>query len=106
MTDRPRYRLTYIHSVPDYDRWADVVRASKRPRPGVVSLSVFRSLDDPNEVMVDIEFDSAQAAEELMPSAEFRDLMDQAGIEIYPPVFLGEVIDDLSTPPSADSTHY
>ncbi|HEX2384350.1 MAG TPA: hypothetical protein VHI95_17020 [Acidimicrobiales bacterium] len=96
MTERSRYRLTIIHSVPDYDRWATVIREGRRERPGVVSTSVFRSVDDPNEVMVDIELDSVEAAQQLLPS-NFRDLLDRAGIEIYPPVFIGELVDELST---------
>jgi heme-degrading monooxygenase HmoA len=98
MSDNVRYRLTFIHSVPDYERWADVVKKSQRRRPGVVSVSVFRSVDDPNEVMVDIELESAEVAQELLPSEAFRDVLDRSGIEIYPPVFLGEIVDELSMP--------
>jgi len=31
-------------------------------------------------------------------SMNFREFLDRAGIEIYPPVFVGAVVDDLSTP--------
>jgi hypothetical protein len=91
-----RYRVTIIHSVPDYDRWVEVVRNSRREVPGLVRRSVFRSMDDPNEVMVDMELDSADAAKELIPSVDLRQLLDRAGIEIYPPVFVGELIEELS----------
>ncbi len=90
-----RYRMTIIHTVPDYDRWMNVVRTSKR-HPGVVSMSVFRSLDDPNEVMVDVELDSIESAREILPAEDLRQLLDHAGIEIYPPVFIGELVDELS----------
>jgi hypothetical protein len=92
-----RYRLTIIHSVPDYDRWAEVIRDSQREVPGVMRMSVFRSVDDPNEVMIDVELESAQAARELLPSTNLRELLDRAGLEIYPPVFIGERVDDLSS---------
>lgn len=91
-----RYRMTIIHTVPDYDRWATLVHTS-RPHPGVVSMAVFRSLDDPNEVMIDVELDSAESAREILPAHELRDLLDRAGIDIYPPVFIGEIVDELST---------
>lgn len=88
---RTRYRLTIIHNVPDFDRWRSVV--SENPaagRPGLVRRSVFRSIDDPNEVMLEIEFDSAEAAKALLPSVDLRDLLDRSGVEVYPPVFIGE----------------
>jgi hypothetical protein len=93
-----RYHVTLIHSVPDYDRWAEIIREHREQAPGVIRTSVFRSVDDPNEVMVDVELDSLDAAQNLLPSAhDLRDLLDRAGIEIYPPVFIGERVDDLST---------
>jgi len=92
-----RYRLTVIHSVPDYERWKAVIFAGRREMaPGVVRMSVFRSLDDPNEVMVDLEFESADAARQLLPSLDLRELLDRTGIEVYPPVFIGERVDELS----------
>jgi hypothetical protein len=91
-----RYRVTIIHSVPDYDRWVQVVLSSRREVPGLVRRSVFRSMDDPNEVMVEMELDSADAAKELIPSVDLRQLLDRAGIEIYPPVFVGELVEELS----------
>jgi hypothetical protein len=95
-----RYRLTLIHCVPDYERWAEVVREHGGLVPGVVSMTVYRSIDDPNEVMVEAELESADAARDLIPSTSLRDLLDRAGVEIYPPVFIGEVDDDLSIPGS------
>jgi hypothetical protein len=90
------FRLTIIHNVPDFDRWCAVITEnSAAGRPGLVRRSVFRSLDDPNEVMVDIEFDSAEAAKSLLPSVDLRELLDRAGIEMYPPVFIGEEVGDL-----------
>lgn len=94
----PRYRLTIIHSVPDYERWASLIRGSRRKVDGAVSMTICRSIDDPNEVMVNIELDSADVARDIVSSSNFRDLLDRAGIEIYPPVFVGEVVDDLSNP--------
>jgi hypothetical protein len=44
--------------------------------------------------MVQLEVDSGETAKELMASTRFRDLLDRAGVEIYPPVFIGQVVDD------------
>jgi hypothetical protein len=86
--------MVIIHSVPDYERWARVARENPPRDPRVLSMTVCRSVDDPNEVMVQLELDSVDAAKELMPSTRFRELLDRAGVEIYPPVFIGEVVDD------------
>jgi hypothetical protein len=48
--------------------------------------------------MVNIELDSVEVAKDLVSSVNFRDFLDRAGVEIYPPVFVGEVVDDLSGP--------
>jgi hypothetical protein len=95
------YRIAIIHSVPDYERWANVVRERHgvtRELPGVLGMTVFRSIDDSNEVMVTLDAESEQAAREAIPSADaLRELLDRAGIDIYPPVFIGQIIGDLSS---------
>jgi hypothetical protein len=96
---RTRFRFTVIHPVPDYERWVNVVRENQgRQVPGVVAVSLYRSLDDRNEVMLDVDLDSPEVSAELLKSENFRDLLDRAGIEIYPPVFIGELIEEFSTP--------
>ena len=96
---RTRFRFTVIHPVPDYERWSKVVQESRgRNIAGVVGVSLYRSLDDPNEVMLDVDIESPEVSIELLKSENFRDLLDRAGIEIYPPVFIGELIDEFSSP--------
>jgi bacterioferritin-associated ferredoxin len=90
------YRMTIIHSVPDFERWRSVL--SDDPglgRPGLLHRSVYRSLDDPNEVMVEVEFETAEAARALLPSLDLREVLDRAGLEVYPPVFIGEELREL-----------
>jgi hypothetical protein len=90
------YRMTIIHCVPDFDRWLALLEENPAEgTPGLLRRSVFRSLDDPNEVMVEIEFDSAESARALLPSLPLRDLLDRSGVEVYPPVFIGEELTDL-----------
>ena len=89
-------RLAMIHSVPDYDRWAATVADVRRHFPGLIRRSVHRSVDDPNEVMVELELESVDVARALMQNPAFREVLDRAGIDFYPPVFLGEQVDDLS----------
>jgi len=92
-----RYRLTVIQCVPDYERWRAVIRDAPRVEiPGRIRRTVFRSVDDPNEVMVEIELESPEAAQQFLTSVDLRDVLDRAGVEVYPPVFIGERVDDLS----------
>jgi hypothetical protein len=91
--------MVIIHSVPDYEGWVTVARQDGLPDSRVMGMTVSQSVDDPNEVMVQLEFDSLDAAKELLASTRFRDLLDRAGVEIYPPVFIGKVVDEeLSRP--------
>ena len=89
------HRFTIIYRVPDRRRWVDVMRRHESALPGLVRRVAFRSLDDPDEVMVDLEFDSADAAKEFLTSVDLRGVLDEIGIESYPPVFIGSEIEDL-----------
>ena len=70
-------------------------RVAARHRPGLLRRSVFRSVDDPNEVMVEIEFDSLESARAVLSSIDLREMLDRAGVEMYPPVFIGREVEDL-----------
>jgi len=92
-----RYRMTVIHSVPNFERWRTILTDNpSEGRPGLLKRSVFRSLDDPNEIMVEVEFATAEAAKGFLTTLDLRDLLDRAGIEVYPPVFIGEEVEDLA----------
>jgi hypothetical protein len=94
---RTRYQVTAIYAVPDFDRWAMMVRESRRQIPGVVGMSIFRSIDDPNEIMVTLDVESADISKNVISADELRELLDKAGVDIYPPIFAGELVDELST---------
>ena len=90
------YRLTMIHRVADYSAWEALLRRYPRStRPGLVRRSAYRSADDPNEVMVELDFESADAARSFLPSFDMHALLDEVGLDVYPPVFIGELIEDL-----------
>jgi hypothetical protein len=95
---KTRFRFTVIHSVPDYERWASIARENRSRRiPGVVNVAIYRSVDDPNEVMVDLDLETPEVSTELLSAENFRNLLDRAGVEIYPPVFIGELVEELSS---------
>jgi hypothetical protein len=62
------YMLRIEHPVPDYNRWKQAFDSDPvgRAKSGVRRYQVLRAIDDPNYVMIDLEFDTAREAEELL----------------------------------------
>jgi hypothetical protein len=60
--------LRIEHSVPDYDGWKRAFDGDPADRKGsgVRRYQVFRSVEDPNYVMIDLEFDTQREAEGLL----------------------------------------
>jgi hypothetical protein len=60
--------LRIEHPVPSYDGWKAAFDSDPvgRERSGVRSYQILRSLEDPNYVMIDLEFDSKEEAEALL----------------------------------------
>ena len=76
------------HHVADYEVWrkaydgfGDVQKAG-----GVTRQSVYRSTDDPNNVLVMHGFATTADAEKFLAGAELRDGMQQAGVQGQPRV--------------------
>ena len=57
--------LRIEHPVPDYDAWKEAFDSDPigRQQSGVRRYRILRPTDDPNYVMVDLDFDSASEAE-------------------------------------------
>jgi hypothetical protein len=60
--------LRIEHSVPDYNGWKQAFDndPADRKGSGVRRYQVLRSVEDPNYVMIDLEFDSLDEAEGLL----------------------------------------
>jgi hypothetical protein len=60
--------LRIEHPVPDYDAWKQVFDKDPvgRQKSGVRRYKVLRAIDDPNYVMIDLEFDTPSDAEALL----------------------------------------
>src|SRR4051794_18039824 len=96
MIDSGPVRLTVIYPVRDFDEFAKVFAPGARAAgDGVLSRRIFRSLDDPNEVMFEIEVASLAQAKQLIKGQGVREMLDRLGAEIYPPVFIGGEVSDL-----------
>ena len=62
------------HPIRDFDTWKKAFESDPigRERSGVRRYQILRPVDDPNYVMIDLEFDSSRAAEALL--AALREL--------------------------------
>lgn len=60
--------LRIEHSVPNYDGWKRAFDSDPADRQGhgVRRYQIFRSVDDPSYVMIDLEFDTQEEAEGLL----------------------------------------
>jgi hypothetical protein len=62
------YMLRIEHPVPNYDGWKQAFDSDPvgREKSGVRRYQILRAVDDPNYVMIDLEFDTASQAEALL----------------------------------------
>ncbi len=64
--------LRIEHAVPDFDRWKAAFDSDPigRRQSGVRGYSVTRAVDDPNYVMIDLEFDGSSEAGSFLAALE------------------------------------
>jgi len=62
------YMLRIEHPVPNYDGWKQAFDSDPvgRVKSGVRRYQILRPIDNPNHVMIDLEFDSRERAEALL----------------------------------------
>jgi len=62
------YMLRIQHPVPNYEAWKKAFDSDPvgRQKSGVRRYQILRAVDDPNFVMIDLEFDSPAQAEALL----------------------------------------
>jgi hypothetical protein len=62
------YMLRIEHPIPNYDHWKQAFDSDPvgREKSGVRRYQILRPIDDPNYVMIDLEFDTASQAEALL----------------------------------------
>jgi hypothetical protein len=60
--------LRIEHPVPNFDGWKQAFDSDPvgREKSGVRRYQILRAIDDPNFVMIDLEFDTIQQAEALL----------------------------------------
>jgi hypothetical protein len=85
--------LRIEHSVPDFDAWKKAFDSDPigRETSGVRCHRVLRASDDPNYVMIDLEFDSASEAEAV--HAALRELWGRVDVMRSPQARIVEAVE-------------
>lgn len=85
--------LLVIHKVEDYAKWKSGFDDGVALREATDSKGgyIFRSADDPNEVVVLLEYDDLEKARQHAQSEELRERMQQSGVVGKPEVYFLEV---------------
>jgi quinol monooxygenase YgiN len=76
------------HKVSDYNRWKEAFDShlNSRKRAGETGFHLFHNADDPQEVILLLDWTSADEARRFMKSDELRDAMQKAGVVGAPDV--------------------
>jgi hypothetical protein len=83
------------HKVEDYAKWKSVFDEHGATRKAIGSKGgyLFRSIDDPNEVLMFIEVDDLEKAREFIQSEDLRERMQQSGVTDQPDVHFLDLVD-------------
>ena len=87
--------LIVHHQLEDYEKWKPVFdgHITARREYGSKGAQVLRSAQDPNEVMVIIEWESVEDARAFADSPGLREAMQRAGIVGRPDLYFFEEIE-------------
>jgi hypothetical protein len=85
------------HPIRDFDTWKKAFDSDPagRERSGVRSYQVLRPIDDPNYVMIDLEFDNLKTAEDFLTSMSviWRSAAAMAALSGSPQTRIVEVVE-------------
>jgi hypothetical protein len=78
------------HKVKDYVAWKNAfdAHASARGAAGLSNTRLYRSVDDPSEVVILFDTDDIAKAQQFIGSPELKSAMTEAGVIDNPDVFL------------------
>ena len=88
--------LRIEHRVPDYEGWKQAFDSDPADRKGsgVKRYSIMRSIEDPQHVLIDLEFDTARQAEALLASMRNIWSQIQGKVIFEPRANIVEVVED------------
>jgi hypothetical protein len=85
--------LRIEHSVSDYDEWKKAFDADPlgRKGSGVTRYRILRATDDPNRVMIDLDFNSSEEADRM--HGALRELWTRIDVIIAPQAHTAQVVE-------------
>jgi ribosomal protein L35AE/L33A len=88
------FQLHIEHSVPDYENWKRAFDSDpvNRKAMGVRNYRILRSVDDPNHVIIELDFDTASQAEALLSAMREVWKNVQGKIILDPQVRIAEIV--------------
>jgi heme-degrading monooxygenase HmoA len=90
--------LLVRHKVEDYQRWKPVFdhdHGAARARSGSMGGRILRNADDPNELLILLEWDSLENARRFADADDLREAMQRAGVADQPDVYFLEEVERL-----------
>lgn len=93
--------LVVQHRVRDFDAWKPVFddHEKARRRHGAVRHWIYRDPNDPNDVVVAVEFPGPDAAREFLEDPSLAEAMSRAGVEGEPHVHIREQVEMMEYAP-------
>lgn len=97
--------MFWSYRIADWSTWAeglkwlneeDPAARERRQKYGMLRRRVYRSVDDPNEIMMMAQFTSRLGAEALLRDPHgMQHWHARTGIEVFPPVLITEEFEEL-----------
>jgi len=77
------------HKVNNYDTWRPIFEADgeRRRAGGCTGTHLFRNLDNPNEVIINLQWDSVENARKFVANPGLEEVMKNAGVVDQPDVY-------------------
>jgi heme-degrading monooxygenase HmoA len=90
------------HHVRDYDAWKPVFddHEAVRRQHGSTGHRLLRLAEDPNEIVIALDFPSAEAAQAFSQDPSLREAMDRGGVDREPEIMVGERIEAIAYEPA------
>ena len=90
------FTIRIEHSVPEYDSWKRAFDddPADRKGSGVRRYRVSRSVTDPNQVLIDLDFEDVDAARRMLASLQKLWAGPAAGIVVSPHAVIVEQVED------------
>jgi len=88
--------LLVRNKVEDYEQWKPVFdHGATRKRSGSKGGWILRNADDPNELVILLQWDSLENAQRFANADDLRDAMQRAGVTDQPDVYFLEEVERL-----------